>query len=365
MNDEKKTKKQLIAEIKRLRRRLKQLEEATEDPGKTAAALKESEQQFKSLAEKSPNMIFINAGGRVVYANERCSEIMGYTRRQFYSPKFDFMRMVAPESVSATEEAYAEHMKGKDIPPFDHTLVKKNGEKIDAILTTKLIEYNGSTAILGIVTDVTDRKRAETKLRKSFAATQKMLEGIVDSLAVMAEQKDQYTAGHQRAVGQICRELAWEMRLTDEQIRGIHIAGIVHDIGKVSIPAEIITKPAKLTEAEYALVKTHCRVGYNILANIKFPWPVARMVLEHHERINGSGYPNGLKGKNTLLESKMLAVADVAEAMSSDRPYRKRRTLQEIIDELQVNKGILYDPNVVDTFMRLIHLKRIDLSRRT
>ena len=197
---------------------------------------------------------------------------------------------------------------------------------------------------------------------KSNGNLEKVLEGTVNGLASMAEQKDSYTAGHQRKVSEICRQLAWEMGLSSEQIQGVRIAGTLHDIGKVSIPAEIITKPAKLTDVEFALVKTHCRVGYNILVNIEFPWPVARIVLEHHERINGSGYPNGLKGDKTLLESKILAVADVVEAMSSDRPYRRALSEDKIIEEIRDNKEILYDRAVAEACLRLFHLRRIDLK---
>ncbi len=162
------------------------------------------------------------------------------------------------------------------------------------------------------IRDIADRKNSMDQLRKALGGTVQAIASVVDS-------KDPYTAGHQRRVADISRAIATEMGLSPDRIEGIRMAGIIHDIGKVSVPAEILSMPRKLTDLEFSLIKTHAQSGYEILKDIEFPWPIARMVLEHHERMNGSGYPNGLTGDKLLPESRILAVADVVEAMATGR----------------------------------------------
>jgi putative nucleotidyltransferase with HDIG domain len=166
--------------------------------------------------------------------------------------------------------------------------------------------------------------------------------------------KDPYTAGHQRGVAQLACAIAKEMGLPEEQIEGIRMAGLIHDIGKITIPAEILSRLGPLNDLEYGIIKTHSQAGYNILnGTIEFPWPVAQIVLQHHERMDGSGYPQGLSGEEILLEARILAVADVVEAMASNRPYRSARGIDKALKEISRNKGILYDPEVVDACLKL------------
>jgi len=195
-----------------------------------------------------------------------------------------------------------------------------------------------------------ERKRAKQKLQKT-------LEETIYALASAIEMRDPYTAGHQKRVTKLACAIAKEMGLSKEQIEGIHMAGLIHDIGKISIPSEILTKPGKLNDLEYSLIKTHPQAGYNILKGIEFPWPVAQIVLQHHERMDGSGYPQGLCGKDVLLEARILAVADVVEAMSSHRPYRPAYGIDKALEEISKNKGILYDPEVVNACLRLFNQK--------
>jgi HD-GYP domain-containing protein (c-di-GMP phosphodiesterase class II) len=162
------------------------------------------------------------------------------------------------------------------------------------------------------------------------------------------EVRDPYTAGHQRRVSQIARRVAERLGLGADEIEGVTIAGQIHDVGKVAVPAEILSKPGSLTRAEFELVKEHSRAGYEILKGIKFPWPVAKMVVQHHERLDGSGYPDGLRGEDILLGSRILAVADVVEAMSTHRPYRSALGLDAALAELDRGRGWLYDATVVD-----------------
>jgi len=195
-----------------------------------------------------------------------------------------------------------------------------------------------------------ERKRAKQKLQKT-------LEKTIHALASAIEMRDPYTAGHQKRVTKLACAIAKEMDLSKEQIEGIRMAGLIHDIGKISIPFEILTKPGKLNDLECSLIKTHPQAGYNILKGIEFPWPVAQIVLQHHEMMDGSGYPQGLCGKDILLEAGILAVADVVEAMSSHRPYRPAYGIDKALEEISKNKGILYDPEVVNACLRLFNQK--------
>jgi len=177
---------------------------------------------------------------------------------------------------------------------------------------------------------------------------QKAMEGIIHAMSLTVESRDPYTAGHQRRVSDLAHAISKKMGLPENQAEGIRMAGMIHDVGKISVPAEILSKPTRLTGIEFNLIKIHPQVGYDILKGIVFPWPLAQMVLQHHEKWNGSGYPQGLSGEDILLEARILCVADVVEAMASHRPYRPGLGIDTALDEISKNKGALYDPDVVD-----------------
>jgi len=197
------------------------------------------------------------------------------------------------------------------------------------------------------------RKRAEEELRRTLERLREALGGIIQTVALTVETKDPYTAGHQRRVGNLARAIADEMGLPEEQIDGIRMAGLIHDLGKVAIPTEILSKPGRLSDFEWGMIKMHSQIGYDILKKIDFSWPVAQIVLQHHERMNGSGYPQGLSGEEIILEARILAVADVVEAMASHRPYRPALGIDKALEEISQNRGVLYDPEVVDACLRL------------
>ncbi len=200
-------------------------------------------------------------------------------------------------------------------------------------------------------------EQVEEELKQSYKKLKKILEGVVQAVALTVDIRDPYTAGHQRRVSQLSSVIAKEMNLTLDQIEEIHIAGVLHDIGKISVPTEILTKPGRLNDMEMSLLKAHPQVGYDILEKIDFPWPLAQIVLQHHERMDGSGYPVGLSGKEILLEARILGVADVVEAMSSHRPYRPALGVNKALEEISKNRGILYDPGVVDACVKLFKEK--------
>jgi len=172
------------------------------------------------------------------------------------------------------------------------------------------------------------------------------------------ETRDPYTSGHQRRVADLARTIALEMRLSETQVDSIRIAGVLHDIGKMTVPAEILSKPGRLNEFEFNIIKQHPEVGNHILKDIDFPWPIAKIVLQHHEKMNGSGYPSGTKGEEILIEARILAVADVVEAMSSHRPYRPALGIEKALEEITKNKGILFDTDVVDACVALFQEHR-------
>jgi HD-GYP domain-containing protein (c-di-GMP phosphodiesterase class II) len=183
------------------------------------------------------------------------------------------------------------------------------------------------------------------------------LEETLQAISATVEMRDPYTAGHQRRVAHLATAIAREMGLPEEQIHGIHLAGIVHDLGKIRVPAEILSKPGLLADIEFGLIKIHPQAGYDILKGIEFPWPIAQAVRQHHERMDGSGYPQGLNAGQILLEAKILAVADAVEAMSSHRPYRPSLGLDTALEEIARQRGVLYDPAAVDSCIILFRAK--------
>ncbi len=209
---------------------------------------------------------------------------------------------------------------------------------------------------------VLETRRAEDQLQNTLERLEKALEGTVRAMSLTIEMRDLYTAGHQRRVSDLAVAVAQEMLLPWDQIEGIRLAGVIHDIGKIAMPAEILTKPTRLTRTEFQLIKDHPRIGYDILKSIEFPWPVAHIILQHHERMDGSGYPDGLVGDAILLEARILAVADVVEALSSHRPYRPAFGLKKALEEVRRGRGIRYDMRVVDACLKLFKEGRYTLQ---
>jgi response regulator RpfG family c-di-GMP phosphodiesterase len=218
----------------------------------------------------------------------------------------------------------------------------------------ELIELNQ-----GLEKSVQDRtqqlRQNEEELKKTLTQLCSSLEATIQALALTAEARDPYTAGHQRRVSDLSRAIAQKMGLPRDQVDGVRMAGSIHDLGKIYVPSEILNKPGKLRPNEFELVKSHPEVGYEILKTITFPWPVAEIELQHHERLDGSGYPKGLKGDEILLEARIVAVADVVESMSSHRPYRPALSIEKALEEIEAGRGTLFDERVVDACRLLFH----------
>jgi len=218
-----------------------------------------------------------------------------------------------------------------------------------------LLEEMAEDMAFGVRSLHTRRERdfALVKNQEQLVQLQDSLEDTVRAIATIGEMRDPYTSGHQVRVADLAVAIAKQMGLSDEQVHGIHLAGVVHDLGKIQIPAEILSKPGKITDIEFSLIKVHPQAGYDILKGINFTWPVAQMVLQHHERMDGSGYPQGLKGEAILLEARILSVADVVEAMSSHRPYRPGLGIEVALAEITKQRGIHFDTQVVDACLAL------------
>ncbi len=232
----------------------------------------------------------------------------------------------------------------------------KNGKTIYLRGTSNVVsrDKNGfPDAVIKISKDVTNKIEAGEELQKTMAKLRQNLAGTIQAMSLIIETRDLYTAGHQRRATDLARAIAQEMGLSEDQVDGIRMAGVIHDLGKICIPSEILSKPGEITDVEYNLIKSHPRAGYEILKEIDFQWPIAEIVLQHHERLDGSGYPYGLSGKDILLEARVIAVADVVEAMSSHRPYRAALGIEQAFEEITRNRGSLYDPEVVDASLNL------------
>jgi putative two-component system response regulator len=257
--------------------------------------------------------------------------------------------------VSALSEMQ-DKLKGFDLGGVDYVTKPFQREELLARVRTHL-ELQSLRNHLEEMVDARTRslQESENRLRNNLFET-------VSAVAAMVELRDPYTAGHQKRVEHVAGAIAHQLDLPQHQIEGIILAAVVHDIGKIHVPLEILCKPGHLTDVEFSLIKQHPDTGYGILKEIDFPWPIADIVRQHHERLDGSGYPCGLKGDAILLEARILAVADVIEAMASHRPYRPGLGIESALKEIETNRGPLYDPQVSDAALSLFHEKGFQLD---
>jgi len=312
--------------------------------------LLQSEERFQHLAQSSPDIIYryrLQPERGMDYISPAVTKITGYSVDEFHSNPDLFIKIVHPEDRALLEKTFSDPDFFRR--PLEMRLVGKNGESVwmEQIVVPLYDEDGNLIALDGIARDITERKRASQKIED-------LLNQVVTAFSSAMELRDPYTAGHQRRVTELSLAIAQEMGLSGEQLKGLQVASLLHDIGKgLFVPAEILSKPGRLSMWEMALVKIHPQAGYEVLKKVDFPWPVAEIVLQHHERLDGSGYPQGLKEKDILLEAKIIAVADVVEAMSSHRPYRPSLGTEKALEEIKTHKGLLYDAQVVEACLRV------------
>jgi len=313
----------------------------------------ESEDKYRSVVERANDGIAVLQEGKIIFVNERLAEMWGGSVGELVG--WPFVDFIHPDEISKVVDRYERRMGGEEIPSIYETIMRgKNNADIYVELNAGVISYQGKKADLVFVRDVSERKQAQT--------WRNVLEGSIQAIAMTLEMRDPYTAGHQQRVTRLACAIAELLGLSDNQIEGLYFAGLIHDIGKVTIPAEILSKPGRLTETEFSIIKTHPNVAYDILKKIDFPWPVARIVRQHHEYINGSGYPQGLKGDQILIEARILTVADVVEAMASHRPYRPALGIDSALEEIKFGKGSKFDPDVVNACVRLFEAEEFELD---
>jgi len=315
-----------------------QLLKEVEQRQETEKALHMSEINFR-------NMIYSNADGILILDENSIVKFMN----------------PAAESIFGTR---AEHFVGQT---FEHLIIPEKPTELDitigdgksmiAEMRVMETEWEGQKAYLASLRDITDRKRMQQRLQLSVDNLKEVMDGTIRAMALAVEMRDPYTSGHQHRVAELAQAIAVEINLSADAIEGVYMAASIHDIGKISLPAEILSKPVKLTEIELKMIQNHSKVGYDILKGIEFAWPIAQTVLQHHERMDGSGYPHGLGGNEILIESRIVGAADVVETMASHRPYRPAMGLDKALGEVSGNKGRLYDEKVVNACLKLFNEK--------
>ena len=309
---------------------------------------------YSAIVERlRDGVVIVDEQARITRVNSRFCEALGYRSDE----------LIGHSVVEFFDEAdrrdfprrWARRHWG-DAADYEVVYRRRDGQRLVARVSPQAItgadgKFEGS---LGIVTDITDHRNLQEEHRKSLVQA-------VEALAASLEKRDVYTAGHQSRVAELSVLIGRDLGLSPERLEGLYLGALVHDIGKINVPSEILTKPARLTPAEFALVKAHSQVGYDIVKTVSLAWPVATMVLQHHERLDGTGYPNGLKGDAIILESRIIAVADVAESMANPRPYRAAIALDAALEELTTRRGTAYDPDAVDACVKIIREKRLPL----
>jgi PAS domain S-box-containing protein/putative nucleotidyltransferase with HDIG domain len=313
----------------------------------------ESELHYQDLFDHVPVGLYrTTPEGRIVEANPALVQLLGYPDRETM-----LSANAAELYVDPADRRRALTLLQRDgmLRDFETRLARFDGSSVWVRDNVRAIrDADGrTTSFLGSLEDVSHRRRAAEQLEHSLERLHTAMIGSIEAMAAIAEIRDPYTAGHQRRVAELASAIAEELGLEPESHEGVRLAGLIHDIGKIYVPAEILSKPGRLTAIEFNLIRVHPEIGYEILKRIEFPWPLAQIVRQHHEAIDGSGYPLGLKGDELLIESKILAVADVVEAMASHRPYRPSLGLARALDEIRTHRGTRFEPAVADACFKL------------
>lgn len=323
-------------------------------------AILKSEAKYQAMLDSvDEHITMVDRNMNILWANEKAKNIFGpdIVGKSCCQALYGKKELCGDKSTCITRHAFR---NGNSVKSQSIKTMTKNGSEMFFECNARVVSWdnNGKPSVVAkIYKDVTERRMAENELRDSMKMLRKNLAGTIQAISRTVETRDAYTAGHQRKTTEIARAIAVEMGLPKEIIEGIRMAGVIHDLGKISVPAEILSKPGKISDAEFSLIKQHPQTGYEILKGIDFNRPVADIVVQHHERIDGSGYPYNLKKDEILLEARIIGVADVIEAMSSHRPYRPALGIDEAFEEISLNRGTKYDPEVVDAAVDLLTIR--------
>ena len=347
---------------------IKRIELLEEEKAQAKLAAQETlfkcEAKYQAMLESVDSHItLVDRNSMILWANEKAREIFGrdIVGKSCCEALYGNKQLCGDESSCMTRQAFK---KGNTVKRHSMKMKTRNGSDRYFEGTARVVSWDNNGApsvVVKIYKDITDRRLAEKELKDSMKMLRKNLAGTIQAIARTVETRDAYTAGHQRRATEVARAIAFEMGLSKQVIDGIRMAGVIHDLGKISVPAEILSKPGKLSDSEFSLIKQHPQAGYEILKGIDFKWPVADIVLQHHERLDGSGYPYNLQKDDILPEARILGVADVIEAMASHRPYRPALGIDDAFEEITMNSGTLYDPDVVDASINLFTTKGYQL----
>jgi PAS domain S-box-containing protein len=321
--------------------------------------LHSSEDKYRNILENIKEGYFeVDLAGNITFFNTSLCRILGYPREEMQGMNnrvfMDFEN--AKNVFRAFNEVYVSGIPKKG---FGFETIRKDDTRAYVELSVSLIATprEKPTGFSGIARDVTECKKAEKELQHTLDSLRRAVGATIQVMVSAVETRDPYTAGHQLRSAALARTIATEMGLSQDKIDAIRMAGSIHDIGKLSIPAEILSKPTDLSEIEFSLIKEHARKGFKMLKDVESPWPLAEIIYQHHERMDGSGYPRNLKGEEIIIDARILAVADVVEAMASHRPYRPGLGIDAALTEIEKNKGIFYDDTVADACLRLFREK--------
>ncbi len=318
-------------------------------------SVREGQDQFRSLVEQSIAGIYILQDGKFVYVNPRFAEIFGYGSDDEFIGR-DYWFVVAEKDRSmVADNNIGKRIKGEVFPSnYQFSGLRKDGSTVKIGIHGASATHNGRPAIIGLAQDITAKVRDEDEIARYGEQLRTAFMSTVEVVSILSEMRDPYTTGHESRVARLAVAIGAKLGMDSNRQEGLRVAASMHDVGKITIPAEILSKPGKLTPIEYQMIKGHAQAGYDVLKGVKFPWPVAEVALQHHERMDGSGYPQGLKGEAILLEARIIAVADVVEAMSSHRPYRAGLGIDKALAEIEGGTGTAYDPDVVNACLKVI-----------
>ncbi len=328
---------------------------------RSEALLIENEKRFRSMVEQTITGIYVTQHDKIAYINPRMSEIVGWRTEDMLGK--DSLEFFAhdDESRRNVAEARSSLYAGAESVSLNLSFHRKDGKEIILGIHASVGYWNGGPAIIVMAQDITEKQRAEEIIKEYIRQLEGTMEGTLRAVANMVELRDPYTSGHERRVGMIAADIAHEMGWPENKCNSLRLIGLVHDIGKIAVPAEILTKPTRLTALEYEMVKSHAEKGYEILKDVEFPLPIAEIIREHHERLDGTGYPQGLKGEQILIEARIIAVADVLESMAAHRPYRPALGIDAALNEILSHSGTWFDPDVVNALVSLMQKKNYKL----
>jgi PAS domain S-box-containing protein len=325
--------------------------------------LRESEERYRTLVENANDLVYrMDDTGHITYVNPSGLRIIEYKKEELIGK--DYSTLIRPDMRDDAIKFFGrQFVKGINNTYSEYPILTKEGNEVWLGQNTELVVKDGQViGFQAVSRDITERKRTEEQLQDTLESLRKAVGTTIQVLTSTVETRDPYTAGHQTRSADLARAIGTEIGLPQEKIDAIRMAGSIHDIGKLSIPAEILSKPTKLSEIEFSLIKEHSRKGFEMLKNVESPWPLAEIVYQHHERMDGSGYPRNLKGEEILIEARILAVSDVVEAMASHRPYRPGLGIDAALNEIEKNRGIFYDDAVADACLRLFREKDFQLA---